>query len=109
MYTIFVFCDRLNKDNKDGDTLQGYIPTHYEKLPLILSDKFLGFFMVPDIGSWNYNFGNRFSETNQKYGITLGIPKEFYHEDHRPLHFQSFVDMENQEEEEGGEKEDLFN
>jgi len=33
-----------------------YNSTMYEKVQLILSDKFLGFFMVPEGGAWNYNF-----------------------------------------------------
>ena len=28
----------------------------YEKVQMILSDKFLGFFMMPEGGIWNYNF-----------------------------------------------------
>ena len=34
----------------------GYSPTHYEKVQMLLSDRFMGFYMVPDVGSWNYNF-----------------------------------------------------
>jgi pre-mRNA-processing factor 8 len=35
---------------------QGYAPGHYEKVQMLLSDRFHGFYMVPDQGSWNYNF-----------------------------------------------------
>ncbi len=35
---------------------QGYAPSHYEKVQMLLSDRFHGFYMVPDQGSWNYNF-----------------------------------------------------
>lgn len=28
------------------------------------------------------------------YGVTLGIPKEFYHESHRIAHFVHFSDLE---------------
>jgi pre-mRNA-processing factor 8 len=35
----------------------GYLPSHYEKVQMLLSDRFLGFFMVPSSsGVWNYNF-----------------------------------------------------
>ena len=27
---------------------QGYAPTHYEKVQMLLSDRFLGFYMVPE-------------------------------------------------------------
>ncbi|KAH9310814.1 hypothetical protein KI387_025849, partial [Taxus chinensis] len=45
---------RLNKDT--GSNPHGYLPTHYEKVQMLLSDRFLGFYMVPDNGPWNYNF-----------------------------------------------------
>lgn len=45
---------RGNKDT--GNNPAGYLPSHYEKVQMLLSDRFLGFFMVPAQGSWNYNF-----------------------------------------------------
>ena len=45
---------RQNKDT--GNNPKGYMPSHYEKIQMLLSDRFLGFFMVPATGSWNYNF-----------------------------------------------------
>ena len=33
-----------------------YNQNFFEKVQMILSDKFLGFFMVPEGGIWNYNF-----------------------------------------------------
>lgn len=45
------------RNNKDtGNNPRGYLPSHYEKVQMLLSDRFLGFFMVPAQGSWNYNF-----------------------------------------------------
>lgn len=45
------------RNNKDtGNNPRGYLPSHYEKVQMLLSDRFLGFFMVPVQGSWNYNF-----------------------------------------------------
>lgn len=45
------------KQNTDkGNNPKGYLPSHYEKVQMLLSDRFLGFFMVPNQGSWNYNF-----------------------------------------------------
>jgi pre-mRNA-processing factor 8 len=29
-----------------------------------------------------------------KYGVKLGPPKEYYHEEHRPTHFMEFTDLE---------------
>lgn len=45
---------RQNTDK--GNNPKGYLPSHYEKVQMLLSDRFLGFFMVPSQGSWNYNF-----------------------------------------------------
>ena len=45
------------RNNKDtGNNPRGYLPSHYEKVQMLLSDRFLGFFMVPTQGSWNFNF-----------------------------------------------------
>jgi len=86
---------RTNREREQGVAQhQGYLPTFYEKAALILSDRFLGFFMVPDQGSWNYNFNGVKHGTNMKYGVTLGVPKEYYHEEHRQAHFLNFSEME---------------
>lgn len=39
-----------------GNNPKGYLPSHYEKVQMLLSDRFLGYFMVPAQGVWNYNF-----------------------------------------------------
>lgn len=72
----------------------GYAPNCYEKVQILLSDRFMGFFMVPDAGSWNYNFmGVKFSG-GMRYGVKLDNPKEFYAEVHRPTHFMEFSSLE---------------
>jgi pre-mRNA-processing factor 8 len=38
---------RQNKDTSNNP--QGYLPSHYEKVQMLLSDRFLGFFMVPEV------------------------------------------------------------
>mmetsp|Transcript_2348 Transcript_2348/g.2930 ORF Transcript_2348/g.2930 Transcript_2348/m.2930 type:complete len:82 (-) Transcript_2348:74-319(-) len=63
----------------------------YEKVQMILSDKFLGFFMVPEGGVWNYNFNGQNFSTNMKYSLMLDNPKDFYHEMHRSIHFLDFA------------------
>ena len=83
---------RKNKDQSSNP--QGYAPTHYEKVQMLLSDRFLGFYMVPDVGSWNYNFMGVKHQTTMKYGLKLDNPKEFYHEMHRPVHFLQFASVE---------------
>lgn len=77
-----------------GANPQGFSPAFYERAQVLLSDRFMGFFMVPDAGSWNYNFmGVKFS-AGMKYGVKLGNPKEFYAEVHRPTHFMEFSGLE---------------
>lgn len=69
---------------------QGYLPSHYQRVKMILSDRFNGFFLVPTPDSWNYNFkGIRFQAEN-KYILEAGIPLEFYNEIHRPDHILGF-------------------
>lgn len=58
---------------------------------MILSDKFLGFFMVPEGGLWNYNFNGQNFSVNMRYNLMLDNPKDFYHEGHRAIHFLDFA------------------
>jgi pre-mRNA-processing factor 8 len=74
----------------------GYSPSHYKKVQMLLSDRFLGFYMVPDTGSWNYNFMGVKHSVNMKYGLKLANPYEFYHELHRPGHFLKFSTIDDQ-------------
>lgn len=84
---------RQNVDTR-GINPQGYLPTHFERVQMLLSDRFLGFFMVPAQGSWNYNFMGVRHDACMKYELKLDTPKEFYHELHRPNHFLNFVGLE---------------
>ena len=88
-----------NKNKQAAPNPEGFEPSNYERVQIILSDKFLGFFMVPT-NSWNYNFnGINFNE-NMKYSLSVDNPKDFYHEMHRTQHFLDFArndDDENQE------------
>lgn len=83
---------RANRDAAANPA--GYSPAHYEKVQMLLSDRFMGFFMVPDAGSWNFNFqGTKFSAA-APYGLKLANPREFYAEVHRPTHFLEFSALE---------------
>ncbi|PAA59458.1 hypothetical protein BOX15_Mlig008656g1, partial [Macrostomum lignano] len=96
---------RQNTDR--GNNPKGYAPSHYEKCQMLLSDRFLGFFMIPAQGSWNYNFAGVRHVPTMKYELQLGNPREFYHETHRPSHFLQFASIQ-----EGdtftADREDLF-
>ncbi|GAM23554.1 hypothetical protein SAMD00019534_067290 [Acytostelium subglobosum LB1] len=98
------------KANKDSQTYQGYQPTHYEKVQMLLSDKFLGFYMVPDRGSWNYNFMGVKHSASMTYGLKLDYPKNFYDEVHRPSHFHNWTQIagESTDDNETADQENLF-
>eukprot|EP00731_Ephydatia_muelleri_P023645 Em0015g1228a len=97
------------RNNKDtGNNPQGYLPSHYEKVQMLLSDRFLGFFMVPAQGSWNYNFMGVRHSPSMHYELMLANPKEFYHEMHRPAHFMNFSTIEELEPVTSTDQEDAF-
>ncbi|RQX75818.1 pre-mRNA-processing-splicing factor 8 [Toxoplasma gondii CAST] len=75
---------------------------------MLLSDVFVGFFMVPEGGLWNYNFMGVKHSPSMRYNLVLGTPKEFYHEQHRPSHYLQFTQMETATETAGADREDLF-
>lgn len=70
-----------------------FTPLFYQKVQMLLTDKYFGFFMVP-IGSWNYNFQGFRHDKDMQYELVLENPKEYYHEMHRPDHFMKFADIE---------------
>ncbi|KAI3836686.1 hypothetical protein MKW92_024921 [Papaver armeniacum] len=63
-----------------GINPHGYLPSFYEKVQMLLSDRFLGFSCE--------------TSPNLEYGIKLGTPREYYHEDHRPTHYLEFSNIE---------------
>jgi len=78
---------------------QGYASSMYDKVQILLSDRFQGFFLVPDGGlGWNYNFQGIRHNVGMEYSLKLDTPESFYAECHRPQHFLTFVHMENEED-----------
>ena len=61
---------RQNTDK--GNNPKGYLPSHYERVQMLLSDRFLGFFMVPGQVSWNYNF---MGEPRRHYLVFLSVKR----------------------------------
>jgi pre-mRNA-processing factor 8 len=84
------------RSNKDVTSMspEGYSQSHFEKVQMLLSDRFMGYFMVPEEGSWNYNFRGVAHSVGMRYSLKLDTPKEFHHELHRPSHFLSFTQLE---------------
>lgn len=86
-------------ENKDvgSDQPQGFTTSMGEKRQLLLSEKFKGFFLVPDNGGrWNYSFmGSAFGGLEKKpVNVKLDTPMPFYSDQHRPIHFSSFNELE---------------
>ncbi len=77
-----------------GDIAPGYSTECYEQVQMLLSDRIQGFFLVPDDDIWNFNFMGVKHSHSMDYHIKLAIPREFYHEHHRPAHFLTFSSME---------------
>ena len=89
---------------------QGYSSSCYEKVQMLLSDRFLGFFMVPEGGlGWNYNFQGVKHSASMEYSLKLDAPQHFYAECHRPQHFLTFAQMEEGEDADDADLEDFLN
>ncbi|KAL6399000.1 pre-mrna-splicing factor spp42 [Ilyonectria robusta] len=84
-----------NKDTQ-SDQPQGFTTTMGEKRKLLLSPRFRGFFLVPADGKWNYSFmGTAFAGMEKKsVPVKLDTPLPFYSDQHRPVHFHSFAELE---------------
>lgn len=82
-----------NQQRDLGLEAQGYSSNHFERVQMLLSDKFLGFFLVPEDDVWNYNFMGVKHSMGMEYNLILGTPIEFYHEKHRINHFLNFAAM----------------
>lgn len=85
-------------ENKDlgSDQPQGFSTTMGEKCQLLLSDKIRGYFLTPVNDLWNYSFlGSSFAGIEKKaIPVKVDQPLSFYSDKHRPLHFQSFAELE---------------
>ena len=76
----------------------GYNTAFFKRSQLLLTDKFLGFFMVPDTGVWNCNFLGIGHSPHMKYNLIIDTPKDFFHEIHRPSHYLYFAKSYEEEE-----------
>ncbi|KZF24461.1 putative pre-mRNA processing splicing factor [Xylona heveae TC161] len=85
-------------ENKDtsSDQPQGFSTAFGDKCQLLLSDKIRGYFLVPDNNVWNYSFmGSSFGSVEKKpVYVKMDTPLRFYDDQHRPLHFQNFAELE---------------
>ncbi|KAF5094028.1 hypothetical protein D0Z03_002214 [Geotrichum reessii] len=94
-------------ENKDviSPNPAGFSTSFGSRCQLLLSDRFKGYFLVPDTDIWNNAFMGGGWNPNLSYGLKIDIPKGFYSEVHRPVHFVSFGELE---EDDGVDREDVF-
>jgi pre-mRNA-processing factor 8 len=85
-------------ENKDmsSDQPQGFSTSMGEKCQLLLSDRIRGYFLVPEDNLWNYSFmGSSFGSVEKRpIYVKIDTPLRFYDDQHRPLHFQNFAELE---------------
>ncbi|MES1908658.1 MAG: hypothetical protein MHM6MM_001546 [Cercozoa sp. M6MM] len=79
-----------------------------QRVQLLLSGKFRGFFLVPDVGPWHYNFCTAAFSPHRRFGLRLDVPPPFYAQRHRLTHFLKFHSVESHEEDEGADVEDFL-
>ena len=85
-------------ENRDlgSDQPAGFSTAFGEKCQLLLSDKIRGAFLTPEDERWNWSFmGSGFGEVEKgRIYVDVGVPARFYDSVHRPVHFQSFAELE---------------
>lgn len=95
---------------KNKDTISpnpaGFSTRFGEKCQLLLSDRIKGFFLVPETGLWNNAFLGASWNPNSRYDLKIDTPIPFYHELHRPIHFTSFNELE--EDDFGVDRDDVY-
>ena len=100
---------KSNRNVTGGASYENYSSSCFEKVQMLLSDRFKGFFLVPQGGlGWNYNFQGVKHNPAMEYSLKMDIPEPFYAECHRPQHFLSFVQLEEEEEVDGADLENAF-
>lgn len=98
---------KWGKTNEDysNPTPEGFSSDFSKKGQLLLSDRVSGAFLIPDDGIWNYFFMGSVWNRNGEYDMKVGLPPSFYSEEHRPVHFTTFNQIESIE----ADRDDVFN
>lgn len=97
MFTVTEEGYEWGKKNVDlfNEVPAGFKPSFSENGQVILSDKIVGAFMVPEEDIWNYSFLGSIWNSNNPYELKVDLPLTFYNEIHRPNHFTTFNEIEN--------------
>lgn len=83
-----------NNDDLANPNPVGFRATYGIQRQMLLSDRIVGCFLVPDDDVWNYAFMGASWRPDMEYDLKVDVPKLFYDDIHRPLHFTSFGGME---------------
>ncbi|KAH3899328.1 probable Pre-mRNA-splicing factor 8 [Saccharomycodes ludwigii] len=94
-----------NKAIHDTDP-DGFEPSYSQYAQLLLSDRIIGNFVVPDNELWNYAFMGSNFNPDVKYNLKIDVPIGFYAELHRAIHFTQFNEFVGDDLE--ANQEDLF-
>lgn len=87
----------MKNNDKISQEPEDFKNSFSSKNQLILTDKLVGTFLVPDDNIWNYAFIGPVWDPNASFDLKIDIPIPFYHEFHRPVHFKSFNEIEGDE------------
>jgi pre-mRNA-processing factor 8 len=69
----------------------GFQDDFFFALPLIITEVYNGWFLIPSTVDWNLNFQSMKLTDIDAYEVDLGKPLRFYDQRHRPNHFLQFV------------------
>ncbi|SCW03879.1 LAFE_0H01046g1_1 [Lachancea fermentati] len=94
-YTLSAEGYEWGLNNKDlfAPSPSGFEPDFSEHAQLMLSDRIMGFFLVPSFDIWNYAFMGASFNPSIECDLKLDVPLEFYNELHRSTHFMQFSDI----------------
>lgn len=92
------------KNQDMGVQAQGWDSSMATKAQVLLSDRIVGFFIVPEEGRWNYHFSGAAFTATMPYTMKLDAPLGFFAPEHRAIHFNQMDDGAPQD----GEREDVF-
>lgn len=89
---------KWGRDNREITSTQvnptGFETSHADQVQLILTDTYVGFWMVPQGGLWNYNFMGVKHKADMEYRVVPDVPIDFYDPKHRRNHFMNFTAIE---------------
>jgi pre-mRNA-processing factor 8 len=95
-----------NRETRDRPI--GWDDEFYRQVPVLITESYQGWFMVPLGIDWNLNFRPLQIGEIDVYEIELGIPRNFFDQRFRANHFLQFATEMVGEEDGGVEVEDVF-